>query len=117
MRTVVHSDDAEQVDFGHFAHHQAEADIVGDAHMRKQRVGLEHHGGVALMRRHLGHAPVAEPDVAGIGHEETGDHAQGRGLAAAGGPEQGQEFAVGDVQAHAIDGQIALEAARQTGQA
>ena len=62
------------------------ADVLGDAHVREQRVVLEDHrraapvGGTSLMRR------LAEHDVADVRLVEAGDHPQRRGLAAAGGP-------------------------------
>ena len=37
----------------HFAHAQAEQDVLLDRQMRKQRVGLKHHGDAALRRRQL----------------------------------------------------------------
>ena len=35
----------------HAAHRQREPDVLGDGHVRKQRVILEHHADVALIRR------------------------------------------------------------------
>ena len=47
---------------------------------------------------------VAELHAARVRHLEAGDQPQQRGLAAAGRPEQREELAVGDVEAHAFDG-------------
>ena len=74
---------------------QAEADIVGDIHVGEQRIGLEHHADLALVRPA---APVMScPStrmVPAVGRLEAGDHAQDRGLAAAGRAEQRDELAL-----------------------
>jgi hypothetical protein len=44
---------------------------------------LEHHGNIAVHRRHLVDHPVVDPDLSGGDGFKAGDHAQGRGLAAA----------------------------------
>ena len=68
-------------------------------HMRIERVGLEHHGDPALGRRHMGHVDAADMDGA-LGHRlEAGDHAEQRGLAAAGRTEEGAELT-------ALDGEV-----------
>ena len=85
------------------AHLEAEGDVLRDAHVREQRVGLEHHRGVALVRRHVGHAPVVEPDLAAVGRDEARHHAQGGGLAAARWAEQRDELAVADLEVDVID--------------
>ena len=46
-----------------FAHLQAESHVVVDAHMRIERVVLEHHGDVAIHRRQLVHHRVADQDL------------------------------------------------------
>jgi hypothetical protein len=43
-------------------------------------------------------------DLAGGGVDETGDHAEERGLAAAGGPEEEEELAGIDVEGDVVDG-------------
>ena len=50
--------------FGHAQRRSAEAHIVGDVHMRVERVGLEHHGNAALGRRHVGHVVAADAHLA-----------------------------------------------------
>ncbi len=45
--------------------------------------------------------------------DEAGDHPQGRRLAAAGRPEQHDQLALGDLQAHLVDGQMRAVAFRQ----
>ena len=88
----------------HLAHLEAEGDVLGHGHVREQRVALEHQAGVALPRRQRGDVALAEPHAAGGRLDEAGDDAQGRGLAAAGGAEQHQELAVGDVERNVVDG-------------
>ncbi len=84
---------------GHAPDLQAVADIVGDAHVGEQRVGLEHHADIALLDRHRRHVlAVEQHPAAGIRQFEAGDDAQHRGLAAAGGAEQHQRFAARDVE-------------------
>ena len=90
------------------AHTQRERDVLRDVHVRPQRIGLEHHADVPLLRRQrpTGAADhgVAELHDAAVGHLEARHQPQQRGLAAAGRPEQREELAVGDVEAHALDG-------------
>ena len=103
---LVHA--AHALRLGDPAHAQREGDVLGDVHMRPQRIGLEHHADVAFLRRQrpAGTADdgVAELHDAAVGHLESGHQPQQRGLAAAGRPEQREELAVGDVEAHALDG-------------
>jgi hypothetical protein len=77
---------------------QAEGHVVEDRHVRIERVGLEHHRDVAVARRHLVHPPPADREFAVGDALEPGDHAQRRGLAAARGPEQDEELAIGDIE-------------------
>ena len=49
------------------------------------------------------HHPAVDLDGAGGDRFEPGDHAQKRGLAAAGRPDDDDELAVGDVDRHALD--------------
>ena len=57
------------------AHLQAEGDVAGDGEMRKQRVVLEHHADVALVRRQCGDVAPGEFDLARVGLREAGDRA------------------------------------------
>ena len=92
-------------------HGRAIGDVLEHRHVREQRIGLEHHAHVAVGGRELRHVAAADQDLALARHLEAGDHAQGRGLAAAGGAEQGHELArldgEGDV-VHGRDGAVAL---------
>ncbi len=84
----------------HFLDLQAESDVVVDRHVGPQGVGLEHQVQSALAG--LGVIGIIRVDHlhAVNGHDavlrlfQTGDHAKGGGLAAAGGPQQGHEVAV-----------------------
>ena len=85
------------------AHAQGKAHIVGDRHVRKQRVGLEHHADIALVRRHIGNRALVQQDVAGIGGKKSGDQIEGGGLARSAGAEQGHEGAGRNVERDLID--------------
>ncbi len=90
-------------------HLQAEGDVLVDGEMGKERVALEDEAGVAPPGRKMGDVAVAEPDRPRRRLDETRDHAQRRRLAAARGPEQHEELAVGDVEADVVDGfQVAV---------
>src|SRR5262245_11712432 len=78
---------------------QAVADVGGDREVGEQRVRLEHDAVVALRRRQRGDVAPVLHDAPGALRLEAGDDAQQRGLAAAGGPEQADELALGDRQA------------------
>ncbi len=95
------------------AHLEPKADIVGRAHMRKQRVGLEHHAGRALVGRQPGHVLLVEQHAAARRRQEARDHAQGRGLAAAGGPEQRHQLAFAHHEIQFIHGHRSAEALGQ----
>ncbi len=74
--------------------------------VRVQRVVLEHHRDVAVLRRHVGDVPVADPDRAGADVLQAREHAQGGRLAAAGGPDENEELAVADLQVEGVDRQV-----------
>src|SRR5690606_32651713 len=71
-------------------------------------VGLEDHAQPSPVRRHVDtggggeHGPVAHGDGAAGRGLQAGDTSQGRGLATAGRPEQGEELAPLDVKADPI---------------
>src|SRR5919201_1226763 len=83
---------------GHLPHPERVGDVVGDVLVRVERVALEDHGHVAVLRLEPGHVAGADEDAAGGGLLEPGQDPKGGGLAAAGRAEQGQEGAVRDVQ-------------------
>ena len=49
------------------AHLAAETPHFGDIEMWKQRVGLEHHADIAVLRRHVRNRAVVEQNVASVG--------------------------------------------------
>ena len=81
----------------------AEGHVVAHLHVRVERVVLEHHRDVALLRLHVVHDLAADRDLAAADLLEPRDHAQQRRLAAARGPDQHRELAVGDVDVDAAD--------------
>ena len=89
--------------FGRPAQLEREAHVVGHRHMRIERVVLEHHGDVALFRRHVVDHALADADFAGGDVFQARDHAQQGGLAAAGRADQHHELAVVDGNIDAMD--------------
>jgi len=82
----------------HFLHPQAELDVLRHILVRKKSVALEHHAEAAVARLEIvDHAPV-DADFARSRVLETGNHAQRRRLAAAGGTDEDDELAVFDVE-------------------
>jgi hypothetical protein len=89
--------------FGNAAHPQREADVLVDRQVRVEPVALEHHRDVAVLGLQLvdQRSPIQiSPSVHVL---KPGDHPHGRGLAAARGPEQDKEFAVGDIEVEVTD--------------
>ena len=84
-------------------HAEAEGDVLGDRHMREDRMVLEHHGDVPFARGEVRHLPFADEDAAAAGPFEACDDAQKRGLAASGGTEQHQEFLVADGERYVLE--------------
>ena len=72
---------------------QREGDVLGHRHVREQRIALEHHAEVALLRRQGGDVAAVQQHGARAGRDEAGDHHQDGGLAAAGRAKQRQEHA------------------------
>jgi hypothetical protein len=77
---------------------QREGDVVEDGEVGIERVVLKHHRHVAAGGRDVVDLAIADPNGAGVDRLESGEQPQQRGLAAAGGAEQHQAFAVGDVE-------------------
>src|SRR5690606_6510067 len=82
----------------HASHPQSEADVVEDVQVWEERVALEHHADVSLVRRRILHGFSVYENVAGRRLDETSQHLQRRGLATAGRSEEGHEFAVLDAE-------------------
>ena len=93
----------------HAALLEREADVLRDRQMREQSVVLEHHADVAPIGRRASDHRAADEDVARRRLLEAGDHHERRGLAGAGGPEEGDELAGLDVEAQIVDRAIIVE--------
>jgi hypothetical protein len=72
--------------------------------VRIERVVLEDHRDVALLRRQLVHDAVADEELAVGDLLEAGDHTQRRRLATAGRPDEDEELAVCNVERQLMDG-------------
>ena len=85
-----------------------EPEPVGDVrphgHVGPERVVLEDHPDVALVGPEPVHAPLAEPDFAGVRSVEPRGQPKERRLATARGPEQREELPVGDFEGRAVHG-------------
>jgi hypothetical protein len=79
-----------------------EYEVVPDPEMGIQGWPLEDEGDIPAVWRQPGHIAAVNADAPGCGCFEPGDESQGRRLAAAGGADDGQEFAIGDVEIEAI---------------
>ena len=82
---------------------EAVGEVLRHRHVRVQRVVLEHHRDVALLRLAHRHVLVADRDRALGRVLETRDRAQQRGLAAAGRADEHHELAVADLEADPVD--------------
>src|SRR3954467_6542286 len=78
----------------YFASAQAVGDIATDVKVREHRIILEHHAGIAFVRRQSVDALRAEQDAPAIQLAKARHHAQQRGLATAGRPKQCEEFTI-----------------------
>jgi hypothetical protein len=83
---------------------QRELDVLAHGAMGEQRQRLEHHAGRPAVGRDVVDAPASQQDVAGRGLFQPGQHAQQRRLARSGGPHDGEELALVDVEIDAVDG-------------
>src|SRR5690606_15049979 len=81
---------------------QREGHVLGDRHVRVERVVLEHHGNVALLGRDIVDDPFADRDLTAGDALQPGDHPEQSGLAAARGADERDELAIDDVDAYAM---------------
>ena len=84
--------------------------ILVHGHMGPEGVVLEHHRGVALVRRGSGDSFVSEVDFAFVRVVESGDSAEERRFAAAGRSEEEEQFAFGYFEGESVDGDRFAEA-------
>jgi hypothetical protein len=82
---------------------QAEGHVLAHRHVRVQRVALEDHRDVAVLRLQVVDHLAVDHDLAAGDLFQSGQHAQQRALAAARGADQHDELAIGDVEADAVD--------------
>ena len=61
----------------------AEGDIVGNIHIRKKRIGLEHHANITLSGPLMGDVTAVNGDCASAWRFKPCNHAQHSGFAAA----------------------------------
>ena len=87
---------------------QGECHVLVHGHVRVQSIVLEDHGDVAVLRGHVVHQTVADVQFAVRDLFQTGDHAERRGLAAAGRADENDELTVRDVQAEFLNGDDAF---------
>ncbi|MNY27259.1 hypothetical protein D3C86_1611560 [compost metagenome] len=83
---------------------QTEGDVGLDGHMRKQRIGLEHHVDRPPVGRNAGKALAVKDDLAGGRLLEAGQHAQQCRLSAARRTQECKELARVDVERKIVDG-------------
>ncbi len=98
---------------GPLAHAQAEGDVVAGVQVREEAVGLEDHAGVAAVGGDPGDVLAVHQDLSGVGLLEPGEHPQRGGLAAAGGAEEGEEFAGLGGEVESVEGHGRAERAAQ----
>ena len=77
--------------------------FAGDRHVREQRVVLEHHADVALVRRNARQRLALEQDFAGGRRLEPREQHQRRRLSRSRRPEQCQELAPLDIEIELVD--------------
>jgi hypothetical protein len=90
---------------------EREAHVVAHRHVRVERVVLEDHRDVTIARRLLVDDLVADPQLALADVLEPRDHPQRGRLAAARRSDEDHELAVLDLEAHVLDGLIAVRVA------
>jgi hypothetical protein len=71
--------------------------------VRVQRVVLEHHRDVPVLRLDVGDVAVADEDAARVDVLEAREHAERGGLTTTGGADEDEELAVLDVQVERVD--------------
>jgi hypothetical protein len=91
---------------------QADGDVFQRGLPGKQRVGLEQVAGLAVERGQFGAEYVG---AAGRGRHQPGGDIEQRGFAAAGRPDDGHEFPVGDIERGALDRGIDAAAGQAEG--
>jgi hypothetical protein len=83
---------------------QGECHVLPHGHMRVQRIVLEDHREVPVLRFALVHDLVPDLERAFRDVLQSGDHSQGGGLARARRANQHHELSIIDVEVHILDG-------------
>jgi hypothetical protein len=86
---------------------EAELDVVADGEVGEEGVVLKDGADAAFEGPESGEGAAVEEDVAARGDFEAGDEAEGGGLAATGGAEEGEELAFADGEREVVDGGVA----------
>jgi len=81
---------------------EAEGDVLLDAHVRKERVGLEHHVDRALIRRDGSHVDAIDVNGASARTLEARQHAQQCGLPGSRAAQQAEDLAATDIERNVI---------------
>ncbi len=82
---------------------QPELEVLVDGHMRVQRVVLEHHRDVAVLRRGVADIDAPDHDRAARQLLQSGHQPQERRLPAAGGADEHHELPLADLEADVVD--------------
>ncbi|MGY2996357.1 hypothetical protein ACVWWD_005164 [Mesorhizobium sp. URHB0026] len=90
-------------------HGKRNRNVLAGRQMRVERVGLEHHGDVAIGCGDRRHVLASNEDLAAVGMIKPGKNAQQGALAAARGADQGDELARFDIEADAVQNGIAAK--------
>src|SRR6185369_10717523 len=95
---------------GHSPELQREGHVPVQRPVWIERVALEHHGDVPVLRRQVGDRLAADADVTTGDVLEPGDHPERGGLSAAGGPHEDHELPILDREVHSGHGGHLAEA-------
>ena len=87
---------------------QREFDVVGHGHVAEQRVVLEHQADAAIARAHVGDVLAVQGNAPVVDAGQAGNGPQQRALAAAGGAQQHEEFALAHLDGNVVDDRLVL---------
>jgi hypothetical protein len=87
---------------------QAEGQVLGHGHVRVQRVALEHHRDVAVLRRHVVDHAIADGQRAAADLLQASHHPQQGRLATAGRADQHHQLAIGDLEGGVLHRDLAV---------
>src|SRR5262249_60877438 len=87
------------------ADHQREADVVAHCHVREEGEVLEDHAQLAPVRGEIRHVTPVDQDLTLARPDVAGEGAEGGGLAAPRGAEEGQELSAPDGEVEVVVGE------------